>query len=171
MVRRAITILSLLGLLLSVGLWGVSYFVLIYVHPSCEFRIFQGGVEATPVSKLERTSNGWKLTFKNGSETLGFGADGKKWKFIGYFGMDTRWLPQYPSSSRRVFIPLWLPTLIFSGSVLWSLLPVFRRRKRKKLGLCVGCGYDLRASEGRCPECGQEFQASESPACGVSESG
>lgn len=34
-----------------------------------------------------------------------------------------------------------------------------RRAERKRLGLCVECGYDLRGSDNRCPECGQEFGA------------
>ena len=52
-------------------------------------------------------------------------------------------------------LPLWAPTLTLAG-VLLSLiiLPVLRRRSRRRQGLCQACGYDLRASPERCPECG-----------------
>jgi hypothetical protein len=55
---------------------------------------------------------------------------------------------------RYVVFPLW-------GVVILSGLPVavcvrrsLRRRFRLKSGLCLACGYDLRASAGCCPECG-----------------
>jgi hypothetical protein len=56
-----------------------------------------------------------------------------------------------------VVLPLWF-LLVVSG-----ILPAvglvrrsgwWRKRSRVRRGLCVGCGYDLRASPGRCPECG-----------------
>ncbi len=54
---------------------------------------------------------------------------------------------------------LWLAALVF-GLVFWVVgTPFHRRRKRKKLGLCLKCGYDLRGSKDRCPECGEEFGA------------
>ncbi len=48
---------------------------------------------------------------------------------------------------------------IFAGA--WALLlfapGAARRALRRRRGLCLGCGYDLRAAAaGRCPECGRE---------------
>jgi hypothetical protein len=56
-----------------------------------------------------------------------------------------------------VVVPYW------SVVALASLLPAYclatvpaavRRRRRIRRGLCVNCGYDMRASAERCPECG-----------------
>jgi len=41
----------------------------------------------------------------------------------------------------------------------WFAWLLRRRRRRERLGLCLGCGYDLRESGGRCPECGREVPA------------
>ena len=39
--------------------------------------------------------------------------------------------------------------------VAWLHERRLRPRRRRKLGLCPACGYDLRESPGRCPECGR----------------
>jgi hypothetical protein len=54
------------------------------------------------------------------------------------------------------YVPYW------SVTAATALLPLgwtgqwlrSKGRRRKKLGLCRACGYDLRASPERCPECG-----------------
>jgi hypothetical protein len=48
-----------------------------------------------------------------------------------------------------------LPPLIFPA--VWLAMRWRRRQQsadRTAMGLCTGCGYDLRASIERCPECG-----------------
>jgi hypothetical protein len=57
---------------------------------------------------------------------------------------------------RYIVFPLWLPAILFAlAPTYWLLGPRRRLNRRRKLGLCEQCGYDLRATPERCPECGR----------------
>ena len=54
-------------------------------------------------------------------------------------------------------IPYWSPialTGVGPALALWTTARARRFRRRRERGLCVRCGYDLRATPSRCPECG-----------------
>ncbi len=149
MFLKALTTLSLIGLLLSVVAWGVSYCTFGYRFGSHSFTVRNGGV-------IWSRAEGWNVPARSGWYSVG---TWRRW--------DTRWLP-----SRRVrwlrgrcvdrYIPFWIPTAFFALTTSSVYLLPFhrdrrRRRKRRMLGLCLECGYDLRGSKDRCPECGTGF--------------
>ena len=146
MIRKTLTIFSLIGLLLSVGAWGVSRYDrgvwyeiddgdflladgrVFFIFGDYQFRNFIAAIDG-PVHEVPRS---WMVE-----------------AYASVFG----------SKANIVTIPLWAPTLLFAILLVYQLLPVHRRRKRKKLGLCLKCGYDLRASKDRCPECGTAMRS------------
>ncbi len=159
MLRKTLTILSLIGLLFSVGLWGVS------CH---EFGLSASRAKSGKVC-LIRLSGG-KLTWSFGAVLRIHGRPTRDrpwaWSIRRAKGYERTykqrvWLPalrQRPfqdGARTGLTLPLYLTTLFFSGLLMWLYSSTHRRRKRKKLGLCVKCGYDLRASKERCPECGE----------------
>ncbi len=153
MLRKSLTILSRIGLLLSVGLWGVSYFKVEYVSARRQIH------SVRVASGLLRVSQSMLIYEESDPSWIGLHSSG-------FSGFDTAWTPSYSynKNSRfrnwRLAIPFWIPTSLFSVILLPSFVQSYRRRKRKKLGLCVKCGYDLRGSKDRCPECGEEFEKS-----------
>lgn len=65
--------------------------------------------------------------------------------------------PNIPMTYWDVIVPLWLPAAFAAVLPVYALTIARTRRlreKRARAGLCVRCGYDLRATPGRCPECG-----------------
>lgn len=157
MIRNRLTIFSLIGLLLSMVLWGMSYFRP-YVGLPHDNRIVwlgEGSIVSGRynLSRLyERTDDGSVIFDEDGvPQKLDY-----YWGFTGFMGLKTEWLPRrYPVIS----VPLWMVALTFAMLYCRRFIPLSRRRKRMKLGLCLKCGYDLRGlPEPRCPECGTEFQ-------------
>ncbi len=151
MLRKTVTILSLIGLLLSVGAWGVSYYALgfsadvLIDERHHEFGLGEGTFFYNLITDNCIPSSSNRIL----------------WRSNRFHGFRTRWWGEYQEiipGHWRVFIPLWMPSGLFAISLMLCCLPLGRRRKRKKLGLCIKCGYDLRGSKDRCPECGNEFE-------------
>lgn len=70
-----------------------------------------------------------------------------------------RWKPQRGTGIVMEFIaiPWWLITLVALLPAMFISFPGRRKRRRRKLGLCINCGYDLQGqsdTSGVCPECG-----------------
>jgi len=146
MMRKTLTILSLIGLLLSVGLWGVSHWQSswVFANDHVNLALFRGCI-CVGVSDFGYSRTGFQVKpFKLRTY----------WSPRFYSYLLTMGGPKYGTCR----IPLWIPAFMCGSSFLIVTRPLYRLRKRKKLGLCLKCGYDLRASKDRCPECGSPFE-------------
>ncbi len=177
MIRKTLTIISLLGLVLSLALWGASYFNVVRATHRNNSPIVISGV-------MNENWQGGSLALVGGALKYGMGgygywplSDGGVFQmsldFFGEKNLETqppRWISRGPTgmrthwrffymSGRALILPLWIPTVLFGIWPTIALVRLRHRRRRRKLGLCLKCGYDLRASKDRCPECGTEFRS------------
>jgi hypothetical protein len=109
----------------------------------------------------------WGGSYDSDNEfTLGFmssgwlnSQEGRTWRHFGGFGVvhaspNDLFMPF--RSGRILMLPGWVPIVILLVMPLASLRAWLRKRRRGNRlvdGLCLNCGYDLRASRERCPEC------------------
>ena len=149
MLRKFITTLSAFTLVLSLGLWGLSY-----------LRLHTAG--HGPLVNVDLTKG---CLFIGDYGMLGPGgqrAIRRRAEFFGFRGFKTQWTPDWNSASSPlmwyIMIPLWIPAWVSAGLLTPAGIHGMRRWRRKKNGQCVECGYDLRGSRSRCPECGSEFE-------------
>ena len=162
MLSRTPPILSLIGLLLSVGLWGVSYWGVgfqsfLYSREELLKNNYAHITELDVIlcrGALKWRVSSFDVVLMSPESEESLAADYPGWKH--YTGRQIRSGQNPLRASNK--LPLWVPALVFAVAPAWSLSPPYRRRRRRKLGLCVKCGYDLRASKDRCPECGTEFE-------------
>jgi hypothetical protein len=76
------------------------------------------------------------------------------WNRLGFSYERDRLAPPWESGG-TVRFPHWFLLPFFAAMPLLSVWRARTRRRRVREGLCVNCGYDLRASPQRCPECGE----------------
>ena len=157
MIRKTLTIFSLIGLLLSVASWATPWHIQ-YKFNHVIFRWSDGGfgVMTSYLSSASTRRQGWgiwgrtyKISWLPQFAPIRIWRNPKlSWSRCLYFTISNWWLPS------------WMPFVI-CGVIFYRCDPLrySRRRKREKLGLCIQCGYNLHGlTEPRCPECGQPFE-------------
>lgn len=95
------------------------------------------------------------MTWRKGRKVLSWRESGYQFNHLGYLGAG--------GSLKMVAFSISYP-LLATLSALPGLLRVsvrfssrWRSGRKRAPGLCIGCGYDLRATPERCPECGRRI--------------
>jgi hypothetical protein len=108
---------------------------------------------------------GWHV--RDWAESISWQPNAPLWQRTGLVGASIQYQRNYSfffvvdggrfilfGNAWQIQLPYWLLSLMALYLPGFRLIFVLRRRYRRRIGACVKCGYDLRATPDRCPECG-----------------
>lgn len=110
-----------------------------------------GRVESSEYPVVDMSVLMRRLLSHDGIRTTDYGAIG--FQYLHY----RRIAPGFPprlSEGQRLTLPMWALWISTALAPAWMGVRLLPRRHVHRSGMCVKCGYDLRASTERCPECG-----------------
>jgi hypothetical protein len=150
------------------GYLSISYSQLRLLSDSEVLALFETSGSHTDADLLAIANGGDLSDGKSLEETIRGGAGLPRgiapiYRFVWHTGPRTHETP-YKSlrewiewNKMKIIFPLWAPLLVFGTYPTISFIRgPLRRRRRRRRGLCVHCGYNLTGlPEPRCPECGR----------------
>ncbi len=155
-IRKTLLILSIVGFIVSLGLWIRSNWQYTQVFTSNQLQLYKGELlwshwlwSPTQTQQLHDQPKmmwrfGWSMppsAMRESKPDLEIPGVARLW---------------HRSSHWTAAIKLWLPTLFFAACATCILRSLLRHRGVR---LCQLCGYDLRGSADICPECGKSVGA------------
>ena len=175
---KLLAMLLLLVCLATAGLWGRSYFIKDEVFflrgpgRDKDYAIFRASVGSLPgrleIKMAYRDSGGVVVCADDGGQRIvytsakrmppvriptgGGNLRPRNFAFADHAQYSFEVLDNGRYSTMRV--PHWSVLAIAGLPVIWWLGRALLGRRRRRVGLCRTCGYDLRATPERCPECG-----------------
>jgi hypothetical protein len=162
MLRRVLLILSVVGLVGSVGLWGLSCLTAAnYVPQSRSFKLMTLE-NTTVVKKLIGRPRGMpakglparvrRAGATRGPLTVSRSRLPNVYEISSQPGRQLR----ISSTATTTSLSLWFLSLMFAIYPAALVPSWLRTRRRRRLGHCLQCGYNLIGSPGACPECGRD---------------
>ena len=144
-VLASAAVVCLVALAAVLVLWRISY----------RFPPNRAGGDVLNISEADPR---WWVISKRGQITL-CRQDGRDWgkEFPGFDagGFEYGGLRGPNGSLYNAAVPHWFVVgLLLPVPLAWAIV-ARRERRRRRAGLCLMCGYDLRATPGQCPECGR----------------